>query len=283
MLNIWKKQHLALRLNISLDTLEMVAGDIDSYCTIKSKTTKKGKIRDVAQTNSLLKFIQRSILDNLLTSIPISLDAHGAVPGHSSKTNAAVHAGNKCVFGIDLKSCFPKIHSSRVRKLFEENLRCSPAVASLITRLTTFDYHLTQGFSTSATLLNLMCLPLDAKIKEFVVPKRLVYSRYIDDITISGDFITENTRGRIRELIMAEGFVLNRKKEFFSRGCLPAIVTGLNVNGDKPKVPRSYKRNLWVAKHNVRRQPMLSTASFEKSMRSIKGKEQYIRYIENEE
>ena len=283
MLNIWKKQHLALRLNISLAALEMVAGDINSYCTIKLKPTKKGKIRDVAQTNPLLKVIQRSILDNLLTPIPISLDAHGAVPGHSSKTNAAVHAGKRCVFGIDLKSCFPKIHSSRVRKLFEERLGCSPDVANLLTRLTTFDYHLTQGFSTSAALLNLMCFPLDEKVKEFVTPKRLAYSRYIDDITISGDFITESTRDRIRELIMEEGLTLNRKKEFFSKGSAPAIVTGLNINGDKPKVPRSYKRNLRAAKHNATRKPMLDTASFEKNMRSIKGKEQYIRYIENDE
>lgn len=282
MLNIWKKQHLAQRLNISLDTLEAVAGDIASYCTIKPKPTKKGRIRDVAQTEPLLKFIQRSILDNLLTPIPISSDAHGAVPGHSSKTNAIVHAGKRCVFGIDLKSCFPNIHSSRVRKLFEETLDCSPTVASLLTRLTTFDYHLTQGFSTSAGLLNLMCMPLDEKIRKFIAPKGLHYSRYIDDITISGDFITESTRDRIRELIQGEGLTLNRKKEFFSSGEKSSIVTGLNISGDKPKVPRSYKRNLRAAKHNMAKKPPTDSVTAEKEMRSIKGKEQYIKYIEGD-
>lgn len=139
MLNIWKKEHLAHRLNLSLESLEKVAGDIESYCTIKPKITKKGKVRDVAQTEPLLKFIQRRILDNLLTPIPLSPYAHGAVSERSSKTNAMVHCGKRCVFGIDLKSCFPNIHSSRVRKLFEETLGCSPAVASLLTQLTTFD------------------------------------------------------------------------------------------------------------------------------------------------
>lgn len=280
MLNIWKKQHLAQRLNISLDTLEKVAGDIDSYCTIKPKPTKKGKIRDVAQTNSLLKFFQRSILDNLLTPLTISPNAHGAVPGHSSKTNATVHVGKKCVFGIDLKSCFPKIHSSRVRKLFEDGLGCSPTVAGLLTRLTTFDYHLTQGFSTSAALLNLMCLPLDEKMRAFITSKGLMYSRYIDDITISGDFITESTRDRIRELIIEEGLVLNHKKEFFSKGETAVIVTGLNINGDKPKVPRNYKRNLRAAKFNVANTRSTDKVAVEKIIRSIKGKEQYIKYIE---
>lgn len=73
MLNIWKKEHLAHRLNLSLESLEKVAGDIESYYTIKPKITKKGKVRDVAQTEPLLKFIQRRILDNLLTPIPLDV------------------------------------------------------------------------------------------------------------------------------------------------------------------------------------------------------------------
>ena len=280
MLNIWKKEHLAQRLNIALAALEQLAEDIDSYCTIKPRPTKKGKIRDVAQTKPLLKFIQRSILDNLLTPIPINQDAHGAVPERSSKTNAIVHSGRRCVFGIDLKSCFPNIHSSRVRKLFEDALGCSPDVACLLTRLTTFDYHLTQGFSTSAALLNLMCIPLDEKIRAFISPKDLNYSRYVDDITISGDFITEGTRDRIREIIQEEGLTLNRKKEFFSKGEKAAIVTGLNVSGDKPKVPRSYKQNLRAARHNAVARPPQSKIEVEKAIRSIAGKDQYINYIE---
>jgi hypothetical protein len=280
MLNIWKKEHLAQRLNITLESLEQVAENIDSYCTIKQKPTKKGKIRNVAQTEPLLKFIQRSILDNLLSPIPISPDAHGAVEGRSSKTNAVVHSGKRCVFGLDLKSCFPHVHSSRVRKLFEERLGCGPVVASLLTRLTTFDYHLTQGFSTSTSLLNLMCAPLDEKIREFIAPKGLSYSRYVDDITVSGDFITEGTRDRIRALIQKEGLILNHKKEFFSNGEKAAIVTGLNINTDKPLVPREYKRNLRAAKHNALAKPVSDKDAAEKEVRSIKGKEQYIKYIE---
>lgn len=280
MLNIWKKEHLAHRLNISLESLEKVAGNIESHCTIKPKITKKGKVRDVAQTEPLLKFIQRRILDNLLTPIPLSPYAHGAVSERSSKTNAMAHCGKRCVFGIDLKSCFPNIHSSRVRKLFEETLGCSPAVASLLTRLTTFDYHLTQGFSTSAALLNLICLPLDEKIQEFIAPKGLSYSRYIDDITISGDFITEDTRERIRALIQEEGLILNHKKDFFSKGEKAAIVTGLNVNAANPLVPREYKRNLRAAKHNILTKPAPDAHAAEKAARSVKGKEEYIKYIE---
>lgn len=280
MLNIWKKEHLAQRLHISLVTLEQVAGGIDSYCTIKPKKTKKGKIRDVAQTTGLLKFIQRSILDNLLTPIQISPDAHGAVPGRSSKTNATIHSGQRYVFGIDLKSCFPNIHSSRVRSLFEERLGCSPSVSGLLTRLTTFDYHLTQGFSTSAALLNLICISLDEKIRQFLPAGKFNYSRYIDDITVSGSFIAENTRDRIREIILSEGLVINHKKEFFSRGEKAVIVTGLNIHESQPKVPRSYKRQLRAAKHNALAKPTSNRIEAEKIIRSIRGKEQYIEYIE---
>ena len=126
-----------------------------------------------------------------------------------------------------------------------------------------------------------MCSPLDEKIQKFIANKGLSYSRYIDDITISGDFITEGTRNRVRKLIQDEGLFLNREKEFFSKGEKVAIVTGLNISTDKPKVPRSYKRNLRAAKHNAQTKPVSDKASAEKTMRSIKGKEQYIKFVED--
>jgi len=148
--------------------------------------------------------------------------------------------------------------------------------------LTTFGYHLTQGFSTSAALLNLMCISLDDKIQRFIGPKGLLYTRYIDDITISGDFITRGTIDRLHEIIQSEGFILNRDKEFFSTGERAAIVTGLNVSDNKPKVPRWYKRSLRAAKHNIVVRPVLDKAKAVKEMRSINGKEQYVRHIEGE-
>lgn len=280
MLNIWRKENLAQRLNISLDVLEGVACEINSYCTIKPTTTKKGKVRNVAKTSDILKHIQRRILDNLLSSLSISPDVHGAVPGRSSKTNACVHSGQRCVFTIDLKSCFPNVHSLRVRKLFQNQLGCSPDVSGLLTRLTTFDFHLTQGFSTSAAILNLLCVPLDHKIMKFLKPKGLLYTRYVDDITISGQYITEYTRRRVREIILGEGFILNRKKECFSSGEKAVIVTGLNVFEDMPKVPRAYKKNLRAAKHKAAIELASGDSAHEITMRSIKGKEQYIKNIE---
>jgi RNA-directed DNA polymerase len=200
MLNIRSVKHLALRLGISKELLLLVYDHIDTFCTMEEKETKNGKKRKIAYASKKLKRIQRAILDNLLSTIPVHTAAHGATKGHSSKTNAAIHSGNKFVLCFDLKSCFPNIHSSRVRKMFEEQLGCSPDVSTILTRLTTFKYHLAQGFPTSPAILNIICAALDEQIMRFVSIKNLAYTRYIDDITVSGNFISGYTRKRIREV-----------------------------------------------------------------------------------
>lgn len=279
MLNLRSKKHLALRLGISAQLLEQVAANIEVHCTIIS-IRKKDKFRDVAKTHPTLKYIQRRILDKLLEPLPLSPYAHGAVRGRSSKTNAQMHCGARSRFCLDLRACFPSVHSSRVRKLFEERLGCSPDVAHLLTRLTTFDYHLTQGFSTSAALLNLLCVPMDTRITNLVKPKQLTLTRYIDDIAISGNFISAATQAKIREIITSEGFCLKKTKESFSVGTTASTATGLNTCHKHPVVPRSFKRNLRALKHRVQVVEPTTNRKAEALKRSIHGKEQYIRYIE---
>ena len=279
MLNLRTKEHISHRVKINLNILEDVASNINDHCQIRSKETKPGKIRKIAQVSKKLKLIQRRILDKLLAPLIISSNAHGAVPKRSAKTNAAVHSGQRYIISIDLKSCFPNIHSSRVRKLFQNQLGCSPDVSNILTRLTTFDYHLTQGFSTSAALLNLICIALDEKIEKFIHMKNIRYSRYIDDITISGDFISEKTKDRIRSIIKNEGFIINNKKTDFSKGEKAINITGLNIRGAYPKVPRTYKRNIRAIKHNNMLENNGYMTNSDKC--SLEGKHAYIKYIES--
>lgn len=282
MLNIKTIAHLCLRIKVKQEILIRVASNMDKYCSLREKETKPGKRRLIANAKSELKAIQHKILHNLLYRIPISPYAHGAVPKHSAKTNAAVHCGRQYKFCMDLKSCFPNVPSSRIRRLYEEILGCSPIVAQTLTNLTTFNYELAQGFPTSAALVNILCIPLDKNIYEYVYPKGLRYSRYIDDITISGSFISEKTRANLRQIVTRNAFFLNMKKETFNTGHSAGIVTGLNTDSIKPIVPRQYKKNLRAAEYNLQRQDKTTMAkdALKSSNLSILGKKQYIKAIE---
>lgn len=279
MLNIKTIEHLCLRIYVKDDILVHIANNMDKFCFLKEKEPKPGKKRLIASAKRELKVIQSRILHHLLYKIPISPYAHGAVPQRSAKTNAAIHSGQRCKFCLDLKSCFPNISSARVRRLYEETLGCSPIVAQALTNLTTFNFELAQGFPTSAALVNILCTPLDENIYKYICQKGLKYSRYIDDITVSGDFISEKTKARIREIVTRNIFILNTDKELFSTGDSAAIVTGLNTNGKKPIVPRPYKRNLRAAENNLQKQED-NAIDIKKQARSIVGKKQYIKTIE---
>ena len=282
MLNIKTINHLCLRIYVEDKILVHIAGNMDKFCFLKEKETKPGKIRLIARAEKALKIIQVRILQNLLYKIPISPHAHGAVPGRSAKTNAAVHSGQRCKFCMDLKSCFPNIPSSRIRRLYEETLGCSPIVAQALTNLTTFNYELAQGFPTSAALVNIICIPVDENIYKYIQPKGLKYSRYIDDITVSGDYISDRTKERIREIVLRNSFILNSDKEIFNTGDCASVITGLNADGQRPVVPRPYKRNVRAAENNLhkKKEKPVPNVDLKKEERSIVGKKQYIKNIE---
>ncbi|NMC49228.1 MAG: RNA-directed DNA polymerase [Desulfovibrio sp.] len=183
MLKIKSLTHLAKRLHIDIETLRNTAEHIHDHCSLKQIKTKKGKVRPIVKASNILKKIQKQIYKILLCKVPIHPSAHGAVHGRSSKTNALKHCGQRYTYCLDLQSCFSNIHSSRVRRLFEEMLECSPDVSTLLTKFTTYNYQLAQGFSTSTAILNILCINMDCSIEKYISNIGLAYTRYVDDIT----------------------------------------------------------------------------------------------------
>lgn len=168
----------------------------------------------------------------------------------------------------------------RIRRLFEEELGCSPQVSSVLTRLTTYDFCLSQGFSTSGALLNLVFRPIDALLKSYANQYSLQYSRYGDDLTFSGIFIPEFFKRNIKRIITQHNFILNDKKEEFTQGNFSPLVTGINTSGPTPKVPREFKRRLRAAEHELSVKEM-DAGERENLQNSIKGRKNYITYIES--
>ena len=62
----------------------------------------------------------------------------------------------------------------------------SESLSKTLTALTTFEYRLPQGAPTSPTLSNIVMEPIDKEIMDYANANGLVYSRYADDITVSG-------------------------------------------------------------------------------------------------
>lgn len=217
-----------------------------------------------------LKALQRRILRDLLDKVPPSEVAHGFVAGRSIVTNAAPHVGKQVVLNLDLENFFPSITFPRVRGLFLL-LGYSFSVASALALLCTgherepFEYnnkqyfvsigprHLVQGAPTSPALANLIAYRLDRRLNGLATKHGLAYTRYADDLTFSGDDLSEALflLDVLPHLISDEGFTINCAKTHLFRPSARQMVTGLVVN-EQLGTPRTLRRRLRAILHNAR-------------------------------
>lgn len=215
-----------------------------------------------------LKRLQRKVLAEILDHIPPHPAAHGFRPGRSVVTNAAAHAGKRVVVRFDLTDFFPSVLAARVYRTFR-TVGYPETVARLLTGLCTTrlpsdvwdarpnptadgtEYaarvrlaarHLPQGAPTSPALANLAAFRLDRRLAKLAARLDADYTRYADDLTLSGGDELARRVNRVRGLVAViaadEGFAVNhRKTRVMPRGGRQHV-TGVVVNV-RPNVPRA--------------------------------------------
>ncbi|WJM81071.1 retron St85 family RNA-directed DNA polymerase [Pectobacterium brasiliense] len=189
---------------------------------------KNGGLRSIDSPNRQLKAIQRWILRNILENLSPSGYAKGFVPKLSLLDNALPHGGNQYVLKIDLKDFFPSIKATHVYSVFRA-VGYSKNISYYLTSFCTLNGYLPQGSPCSPYLSNLVCLRLDQRVGKYSDKNALIYTRYADDITISGNKLSTIKRAWkvIRMIIEDEGFVINKNKEMLSGPRSKREVTGL--------------------------------------------------------
>ena len=197
-----------------------------------------GGVRIIDNPDDALKNIQHRINEVLLKTFPFPDYIHGGIKGHSPITNARPHLGRRLVVRLDLTDFFPSVTDRQVYSIWTRKVGCSPPVASLLTALTTFHHHLPQGSPTSTSLANLALLDVDAAILEMASVNGCSYSRYVDDLTISGAQARDLVKN-IVFLLREAGFRISRRKLLFMPASGLQEVTGLTVNSSQsPSVSR---------------------------------------------
>jgi Retron-type reverse transcriptase len=246
---IYDLNHLSLYLDESPEQLEFFLGDKrKAYVTYKLKK-KIGGFRTIDAPSKKLKEIQRWILNNILYNLKVNKNAHGFIPKRSVATNAKIHVGQELVMGIDLKDFFPSIKFNRVRGLFR-SIGYNEDVSTILAELCTFNWRLPQGAPTSPMISNLIASNLDTKLTRFCLKRNLLYSRYADDITISGGKALPRYKTLIFRIIDKEGFNINFEKVRIQGRGSRQSVTGLVVN-DKMSIGRKKKKIMKSIVHKI--------------------------------
>lgn len=210
---------------------------------------KAGGLREINAPTKQMKPIQRWVLDKILYKICIGDHVHGFVPKRSILTNASFHVSQDLVLGIDIKDFFPSIDINSVSNIFR-SVGYTPKTADFLADLCTYKGKLPQGAPTSPMLANLAVERLDILIDNYCKSRNFKYSRYADDITISGSHKLPMHKQKIIEIIERNGFVVNKEKTRLHSRSSRQKVTGLVVN-DKLSIGRENKKKLRAIVHNI--------------------------------
>ena len=190
---------------------------------------KGGGERHIDEPEPDLKCIQRWILDDILTHLPVSPYAKAYIQGSSIRDNARFHRNQETVLTVDIKDFFPSIRRKSVFFVFRK-AGYSDTVAAFLANLCCLEDCLPQGAPTSPMLSNIIFSDLDAAIAEFTSARGLRYTRYADDITISGRVDIRETLRFLHPLLNARGFRLNPEKTRVLGRNMRQSVTGIVVN-----------------------------------------------------
>lgn len=235
------------RLGISVDALLETTQHSWRYYTKFERRKRSGGVRTISASTDRLKSLQRIVLDGLLALFPMPEHVHGCVKGRSAVTNARLHVGQAVVINIDLSDFFATVSFDMVSEIFAKHFHFDEQASEVFARLSVVGGGLPQGAPTSPALANIAALQLDADIiercKQALAPEDFQYSRYVDDITISGgaglvDFVPE-----IYKVIERHGFEPNIKKTKILRRTNRQSVTGVVVN-EHANVPKGVLREI---------------------------------------
>lgn len=228
-----------------------------------------GGFRLIEAPKERLATAQRRILDDVLAAVPPHPAAHGFVRGRSAVSFAGPHSLHDTVVRIDLKHCFEHANYRRVKAVFTA-IGYTPGVCEYLAALCTTtcaiddaaqldpfhaallrERHLPQGAPTSPALLNLILRRMDIRIAGFAEKNRLTYTRYGDDLALSGDDIDPKlVTWVVSSIVHDEGFRVHPDKLRVMGDHQRQQLAGLVVNAG-PRARRTDFDALKALLHNA--------------------------------
>jgi retron-type reverse transcriptase len=240
---IFELQHLSNLIGVEESFLAAVIRDSKKLYREFSIPKRRGGIRKIAAPKPSLLYCQRWVNTEILQNLPVHPCAFGFVAGRSAIENAKKHLGAPYLLSLDVKDFFPSIHQDEVMKLFL-GLGYSPSVSVLLTSLCCLEGRLPQGAATSPAISNYLCSNMDKELQNLADKKGLTYTRYADDIALSGESLGSDELEKAIFLIELFGFKINEGKSRIAGPGVKKIVTGVSIGTGEAKLPRDAVRKI---------------------------------------
>lgn len=235
---------LASLIGVSPHLIAIMSMNPDKYYRSFKLNKKSGGHREIFAPRKFMKVIQYWITDYFLFRLKIHASCYSYRKGVSIKENAINHLNNDFVANIDITDYFGTINKDMVQKCLIKN-KIDAKLATAITEIVTYKDFLPQGAPSSPQVSNAILFDFDNKISETCYLTGCVYTRYSDDITISGSKRSDVVRmiKLAMHLLNESGFSVNNKKTRISSINSRRIVTGILVD-DVIRPTRKYRKRV---------------------------------------
>ena len=263
-----------------------ISNNVENNYRVFKIRKRNGKYRTICEPNSILKHIQRQILDNLLNEVSISEYAKAYKKGISLKDNALVHTNKKLILKLDIEDFFDNISFTNIYNKCFGPSKYPKNIGVLLTTLVTYNGYLPQGAPTSSYISNIVMKEFDNAIGDWCNINNVSYTRYSDDMTFSGDFIPSEIIKLVRKNLYKLGLKINNKKIHIVRRNSSQNVTGLVVN-EKVQVSNKYRNKIRQEVYYIKKYGIdshlntIKELDKEKYLSSLLGRILYVLQIDN--
>lgn len=261
--NLNNFKEIADMLEISPQFLHSILYKRKSYNVFQIQK-KNGGTREIKSPDNNLKIVQKKLAYIISLNYKMHRSSFGFIKKKSIIDNAKLHTNKKWVFNFDLKDFFHQFNQGRVIGLFKKYYKFNDSVAGVLAEICCHDNVLPQGAPTSPILSNILSFELDREFQNKCKKYNCIYSRYVDDITISTNkayfpkkIARRDAKGEIvlgsvpQEIVDKADFQVNQSKVYLRHSSQNQHVTGLTVN-EGVNVSRKYIKKIRAAIHNLR-------------------------------
>ena len=267
--------------------LSHIASNVSDYYIPFQVEKKSGGFREIRAPKPILKSIQRRINTRIFSHCVFPAYLQGSIRDDLNPrdfvSNARIHSKSKSVIAADIKDFYPSVGAGSVKEIFKYLFKFPDDVADLLVSLTTLDGALPQGAPTSSYLANLVFFDVEHKLVEELSRAKLVYTRLIDDITISCSAVLDKNKKewvvkKIQQMLSAKKLSLQRKKLKLSTTSAcgsQVVITGLWIDRGHPRLPSAERDIVRAMVHQLEKDSLVdgkTSVSYHTAHNSVSGK-----------
>ncbi|EKO3674028.1 RNA-directed DNA polymerase [Vibrio metschnikovii] len=246
---------LALALGVTLNELEtLTAQSSDLFFLTQEIIKPDGSRRLTYDARPGLKAIHGKICETFLKRVNYPDYLQGSIKRRDYLTDASRHVGSKVLISEDITNFFPSISKKVVHEMWVGVFGFSNAVAQYLAELVTMNGFVVQGAKTSSYICNLVLWNREARLVNRLKAKGLIYTRYVDDITVSSKRLVGKKEksevvNSIYSMFRSIGAKPNRGKHKIMPRNARQDVHGVNVNKNQPTMPKVKRNQIRAAVH----------------------------------